>query len=108
MSRMRELRRELSVLLHAEKLREYNVSVAEVVGALRAQNTTAPVGRIKGALDEQSIRLVGRIESPRQFNDIVLKRRGNEIVRLGQVAPYAGDFTYRFFLLYGVVPSVKK
>ena len=29
------LRRELSVLLHAQKLREYNISVAEVVGALR-------------------------------------------------------------------------
>ena len=53
------LRRELSVLLRAEKLREYNVSVTEVVNALRAQNTTAPVGRVKGALDEQSIRLVG-------------------------------------------------
>ena len=34
------LRRELSVLLRAEKLREYNVSVTEVVGALRDQNTT--------------------------------------------------------------------
>ena len=52
------------MLLRAEKLREYNVSVTEVVNALRAQNTTAPVGRVKGALDEQSIRLVGRIESP--------------------------------------------
>ena len=29
------LRRELSVLLRAEKLREYNVSVTEVVNALR-------------------------------------------------------------------------
>jgi hydrophobic/amphiphilic exporter-1 (mainly G- bacteria), HAE1 family len=78
--------RELSVLLHAQKLREYNVSVAEVVNALRAQNTNAPVGRVKGELDEQNIRLVGRIESPREFEDIVLKRSGNEIVRLGQVA----------------------
>ena len=58
------LRRELSVLLRAEKLREYNVSVTDVVNALRAQNTTAPVGRVKGTLDEQSIRLVGRLESP--------------------------------------------
>ena len=58
------LRRELSVLLRAEKLREYNVSVTDVVNALRTQNTTAPVGRVQGALDEQSIRLVGRIESP--------------------------------------------
>ncbi len=58
------LKRELSVLLHAQKLREFNVSVTEVVNALQQQNTTAPVGRVKGALDEQSIRLVGRIETP--------------------------------------------
>ncbi len=86
------LRRELSVLLRAEKLREYNVSVTEVVGALREQNTTAPVGRVKGTLDEQSIRLVGRIESPAEFEQIVLKRRGNEVVRLGQVASIADGF----------------
>ena len=86
------LRRELSVLLRAEKLREYSVSVTEVVAALRAQNTTAPVGRVKGTLDEQSIRLVGRIESPAEFEQIVLKRRGNEVVRLGQVATIADGF----------------
>src|SRR6478736_1224870 len=50
------LNRELSVLLHAQKLREYSVSVNDVVNALRMQNTTAPVGRVKGELDEQSIR----------------------------------------------------
>jgi HAE1 family hydrophobic/amphiphilic exporter-1 len=86
------LRRELSVLLHAQKLREYNISVTEVVNALRAQNTTAPVGRVIGALDEQSIRLIGRIESPREFEDIVLRRSGDEIVRLGQVATVEDGF----------------
>ena len=86
------LQRELSVLLHAQKLREYNISVSDVVNALRAQNTTAPVGRIKGELDEQSIRLVGRIESPREFEDIVLKRSGAEVVRLGQVATIEDGF----------------
>ncbi len=86
------LRRELSVLLRAEKLREYNVSVTDVVNALRQHNTTAPVGRVKGRLDEQSIRLVGRIESPAEFEQILLKRRGDEIVRLGQVATVADGF----------------
>jgi hydrophobic/amphiphilic exporter-1 (mainly G- bacteria), HAE1 family len=86
------LKRELSVLLHAERLREFNVSVTEVVNALRMQNTTAPVGRVKGTLDEQSIRLVGRIESPREFNDIVIKRTGGQIVRLGQVATVQDGF----------------
>ena len=86
------LRRELSVLLHSQKLREYNVSVAEVVNALRRQNTTAPVGNIKSDLEEQSIRLVGRIESPREFEDVVIKRNGEEIVRLGQVATVEDGF----------------
>jgi HAE1 family hydrophobic/amphiphilic exporter-1 len=86
------LHRELSVLLHAEKLREFNISAAEVVSALQSQNTTAPVGRVKGSLDEQSIRLVGRIDSPAEFERIVLKRQGNEVVRLGQVATIEDGF----------------
>ncbi|HUQ09059.1 MAG TPA: efflux RND transporter permease subunit [Steroidobacteraceae bacterium] len=86
------LHRELSVLLHAQKLREYNVSAGEVVNALRAQNTNAPVGRVKGELDEQNIRLVGRIERPADFNDIVVKRLGDQVVRLGQVATVEDGF----------------
>ncbi|MFD2365982.1 efflux RND transporter permease subunit [Pseudoduganella sp. GCM10020061] len=86
------LRRELTVLLRAEKLREYNVSVSEVTSALRTQNTNAPVGKVRGTLEEQSIRLVGRIERPEDFQQIVIKRRGDEIVRLGQVAEIADSF----------------
>jgi HAE1 family hydrophobic/amphiphilic exporter-1 len=86
------LKRELSVLLRADRLREYNVSVAEVVEALRNQNTTAPVGRIVGPLKDQSIRLIGRIESPAEFAQVIVKRRGNEIVRLGQLANTVDGF----------------
>ncbi|HEU4851860.1 MAG TPA: efflux RND transporter permease subunit [Telluria sp.] len=86
------LRRELTVLLRAEKLREYNVSVSEVTAALRTQNTNAPVGKVRGTLEEQSIRLVGRIERPEDFQQVVVKRRGDEIVRLGQVAEIADSF----------------
>ncbi len=86
------LKRELSVLLRAEKLREFNVSVADVVNAVRNQNTTAPVGKVRGALDEESIRLVGRIETPAEFQNIVVKRNGDEVVRLGQVATTTDGF----------------
>ncbi len=85
-------KRELSVLLRSQKLREYEVSVTEVVAALRAQNTTAPVGKVRGELEDQSIRLVGRIESPAEFGQIVVKRRGNEMVRLAQVAEVQDGF----------------
>jgi hydrophobic/amphiphilic exporter-1 (mainly G- bacteria), HAE1 family len=86
------LRRELSVLLHAQKLREFSISVAEIVNALRAQNTTAPVGKVRGALEDRSIRLVGRLETPAQFEQIVIRRRANELLRLGQVATVADGF----------------
>ncbi len=86
------LRRELSVLLHAQKLREVNLSVTEVVNALRTQNATAPVGKIRGAFEDQSIRLLGRIETPAEFNQIVVKRSGNELIRLGQVATVSDGF----------------
>jgi hydrophobic/amphiphilic exporter-1 (mainly G- bacteria), HAE1 family len=86
------LKRQLSVLLKADRLREYNVSVAEVVAALQSQNTTAPVGRIIGPLKDQSIRLVGRLESPAEFAQIIVKRRGDEIVRLGQIASTVDGF----------------
>jgi len=86
------LRRELSVLLRAEKLREYNVSVSDVTNALRMQNTNAPVGKLRGDLDEKSIRLVGRIERPEQFQDVIVKRQGEQLVRLGQVAEIRDAF----------------
>jgi len=86
------LKRELSVLLKSEKLREFDVSVTEVVAALRAQNAAAPVGKVRGTLEDQSIRLVGRIENPSEFGQVVIKRRGNELVRLAQVADVADGF----------------
>src|SRR5476649_433907 len=86
------LKRELSVLLHAEKLREYNVSVSDVVNALRNQNTNAPVGKVRGVLDEKSIRLVGRSITPREFESVVVKRRGDEVVRLAQLATIEDGF----------------
>jgi hydrophobe/amphiphile efflux-1 (HAE1) family protein len=86
------LRRELSVLLHAQKLREYNVSVSDVTNALARQNTNAPVGKVRGTLEETGIRLVGRIERPEDFSQVVVKRNGDQIVRLSQVADVKDGF----------------
>ena len=86
------LHRELSVLLKAEKLREFNVSVSDVVNALRIQNTNAPAGKVHDELSEQSIRLVGRIESPSEFEQIVVKHNGDQLVHLSQVASISDSF----------------
>ncbi|MFG6431344.1 efflux RND transporter permease subunit [Roseateles sp. LYH14W] len=86
------LRRELSILLRAEKLREFGVSVTEVTNAVRAQNTTAPVGKVRGELEDQSIRLLGRLESPAEFEQMIIKRSAGTVIRLGQVAEVKDGF----------------
>lgn len=86
------LKRELSVLLRSAKLREYNLSTAEVVSALQRQNLAAPVGRLVADVHEQSIRLIGRLQTPQEFEGVVLRRRGDEVIRLGQVAEIADAF----------------
>jgi len=101
------LKRELSVLIKADRLREYNVSVADVILALQGSNTNAPVGRIVGPYKDQSIRLVGRIGSPEEFGQIVVKRQGDQIVRLGQLASTVDGFAERAtFSLRSAQPNV--
>ncbi|MBW8847353.1 MAG: efflux RND transporter permease subunit [Burkholderiales bacterium] len=86
------LQRELSILLRAEKLREFGVSVTEVLAAVRAQNTTAPVGKVRGTLEDQSIRLLGRLASPSEFEQMIIKRTGSNVIRLGQIAEVKDGF----------------
>src|SRR5215831_9503986 len=78
--------RELTVEVDPHKLQATNISVAQVVQALEAQNLAAPVGRVNGALDERAIRLRGRLENPAEFENLVVADRNGIITRLGQVA----------------------
>lgn len=86
------MRRELSVLLRSAKMRQYNLSVSEVLGALQTQNLAAPVGRVVADVQEQSIRLIGRLQTPQDFENVVIRRRGDELIRLSQVADIADGF----------------
>ncbi|MGI8844467.1 MAG: efflux RND transporter permease subunit, partial [Gemmatimonadaceae bacterium] len=78
--------RELTVQLRPDALQAAGVSVSEVVQALGAQNLAAPVGRVIGVLDEKSIRLLGRMETPEEFQQLVVSERNGQLIRLGQVA----------------------
>ena len=101
------LKREMSILLKADRLREFNISVAEVIQAVQGSNTNAPVGRIVGPLKDQNIRLIGRIESPQEFSQIIVRRQGDQVVRLGQVASTVDGFAERSsFSLRSAHPNV--
>ncbi|HMA24249.1 MAG TPA: efflux RND transporter permease subunit, partial [Gemmatimonadaceae bacterium] len=81
-----KVERELTVEVDPHKLQASNVSVAQVVQALEAQNLAAPVGRVNGTLDERAIRLRGRLQNPAEFENLVVADRNGTLVRLGEVA----------------------
>jgi HAE1 family hydrophobic/amphiphilic exporter-1 len=81
-----KVERELTVEVDPHRLQAANVSIAQVVQALQAQNLAAPVGRVNGALDERAIRLRGRLQNPAEFENLVVADRGGQLIRLGQVA----------------------
>src|SRR6185436_13572089 len=81
-----KIERELTVEIVPARLQSAGVSVGQVVQALQLQNLAAPVGRVTGSLDERSIRLLGRIDSPAEFANLVVTERNGRLIRLGEVA----------------------
>ena len=82
--------REIQVWVDPDKLRAFNVTVAQVADAVRAQNMEIPGGRVDAGTRELTVRTMGRIVQPSQFNDLVVGNRGSYSVKLSDVG-YAED-----------------
>ena len=80
------IKREMTVELRPQAMQAAGVGVGEVVQAVQAQNLAAPVGRLLGGLDERTIRLLGRLDTPADFSRLVVTQRNGRLIRLGDVA----------------------
>ncbi|HVJ26818.1 MAG TPA: efflux RND transporter permease subunit [Vicinamibacterales bacterium] len=78
--------RELTVELRPQALQASGIGVGQVVQALQVQNLAAPVGRLAGDLNERTIRLRGRLDSPADFKQLVVSESEGRIIRLGDIA----------------------
>jgi len=81
-----KIERELVVEIRPRDLEATSVSVGQVVQALQSQNLAVPVGRLAGSLEERTIRLKGRLDSPTDFKQLVVSQSGGRVVRLGDLA----------------------
>ncbi|MDT4897829.1 MAG: hydrophobic/amphiphilic exporter (mainly bacteria), family [Acidobacteriota bacterium] len=77
--------REIQIWVDPDKLRSYNVTVAEVAAAIRSQNMEVPGGRIDEGTRELTVRTMGRIIDPSSFNDLVVATRGNYSVKVSDI-----------------------
>lgn len=74
--------RQVNVWIDPDKLRSYNVTPAEVTNALRMQNIEFPSGRLDEGREETSVRTMGKIRKPEEFNNVVVATRGDYPVKI--------------------------
>ncbi|WP_404366187.1 efflux RND transporter permease subunit [Marinobacter sp.] len=81
-----ERRYAIRVWLDQDRLASRNITVAEVEQALRANNVELPAGTIESRSRDFTVRAEGRLSTVEEFRDLVVRRDGNELLRLGEVA----------------------
>ena len=67
--------RAMNIVLDAERLAGYNLSVEEVRQSLLRQNLEVPGGRVDQGSRELVLRTLGRLRTEREFNDLIIANR---------------------------------
>ncbi len=63
------------------KLAVHGLTAADVQNALNAQNIDIPSGRLEGASNELSLRTLGRLSTPEEFNNLIIRQEnGRQIL----------------------------
>ena len=78
--------RQINITLDAARLRAYNLTVTDVARALQSQNTEIPGGRVEQGATALTLRTRGRVESPQQFGEIVVRQKDTHAILLRDVA----------------------
>lgn len=83
----------MRIWLNPDKIAERDMSASEVIAAVRAQNVQVSAGVIggppydEGVQVQTPINVKGRLESPEEFGNIIVKRDSNGVItRLSDVA----------------------
>jgi hydrophobic/amphiphilic exporter-1 (mainly G- bacteria), HAE1 family len=77
--------RAMNIVLDAENMAGYNLSVDEVRQALLRQNLEVPGGRVDQGSRELVLRTLGRLRTEREFNDLIVTNRNGYPIRVRDV-----------------------
>lgn len=67
------------------KLSAFGITPVDIRTALQRENVELPSGRIEGSTVELTVRTMGRLVTPEDFNSLILRQEGDEIVRFRDV-----------------------
>ena len=80
-----ENRYSMRLWLDPVRMASYNITPMDVKNALDRENIELPAGSIEGDHIEQSIRTMGLMQTPEEFNNMVIIEDDYRIVRFGDV-----------------------
>jgi len=72
-----ERRYAMRIAMDPSKLIAYGLTTNDVRAALQRENVELPAGRLEGNETELSLRTVGRLSTPEQFADVILRAENN-------------------------------
>lgn len=81
-----ERRRQIQILLNADRLYAYGLSVDQVRNAIQRQNVEIPGGTFISGSSEIALRTLGRLINVTDFNRIILSQKNGSVVMLSDVA----------------------
>jgi multidrug efflux pump len=68
-----------------DRLAAYRLTPLDVFNAVNAQNVELPSGRIEGAQTELTVRTAGRLGSPQEFDNLIIRENETGLVRFGDI-----------------------
>jgi len=68
-----------------EKLAAFKLTPLDIFTAVNTQNLELPTGSLEGNSIDLTIRTMGRLSSPGEFNDLIVKEDGNVIVKFRDI-----------------------
>jgi hydrophobe/amphiphile efflux-1 (HAE1) family protein len=77
--------REIRVFADAEKLNGFGITIKQLETAIQTENVEVPGGTVRQGPYELGLRTLGRIESPAQFNDIIVANVKGAPIRVRDV-----------------------
>lgn len=80
-----EKRYAIKLLMDPVKMAAYGISPVDVRTALNRENVELPSGRLEGYRTELTIRTEGRLTTPEEFNNMILRESNSTLVRFRDI-----------------------
>jgi len=80
-----EKRYAMRLWLDPAKLAGYGLTPLDVRNAIGRENVELPSGSVEGNTTELTIRTLGLMTTPAQFNNLIIKQQGDQVVRVSDI-----------------------